>query len=391
MDHIRGTIIFLKVELIREQYKLPSSCSKMKHLLLFLLAFAFGYLKAQGDTTFTDSKPSAIGLNFDYGFLIKHSESLREIEDSYPFAIRLDWSKHLLTQKAWAFCNCFPRVGLSLAYWNWDNPEILGSGLLPIGYLEPYFLTNRRTNLLFRMGLGGAFLTKPYNAETNPKNLSYSTLFSFSIIVGMGVNYRITDRLNLSLAARYNHVSNGGIRVPNKGLNTPTLSLGINTSLTEVNYPRLAKVEDRKAPDDKTRLSLVYFSGWSNAQFSDKSTYYVFGLSGTYDRWIGGRSAISLGTEWIIDYSRKEEIRLKDIDAGFQQGALLLGHAFWLGKVTFSQHFGVYYFKPFRNSDDIYQRYALTYQFKPQLFAGVSLKSHRHVADFFDFRVGYRF
>lgn len=365
----------------------------MKHLALLAIAVIFSSynLQAQADDIFKDHKPTSIGLQFDYGFLIKHSQSLREIEDSYPTAIRLDWSKHLLTRKAWDFCNCLPRVGLSLAYWNWDNPTVLGHGFLPTVYVEPFFMTNRRINLLFRTELGGALLTKPYDEITNPLNLSYSTLVSFSIMVGTGLNYRIADHLNLSLMGRYNHVSNGGIRVPNKGLNAPTISLGISTSLSAVNFPNFAKIESRDAPEDKSRISLVYFSGWSNAQFSDKSTYYVFGLAGTYSRWIGGRSAISVGTEWIIDYSRKEEIELLDRDAPFQQGALLVGHAFWLGKVTFSQHFGVYYFKPFRNSDDIYQRYALTYYFKPNLFAGVSLKSHRHVADFFDFRIGYGF
>lgn len=364
----------------------------MKQLILLLLVLTCcSSTLAQADTSFEEQRPTALGLHLDYGFLIKHSESLREIEDAYPYAIRFDWSKHLLTRKAWNFCSCFPRLGLSLAYWNWDNPEVLGHGLLPIAYLEPYFMTDRRINLFFRMGLGGALLTQPYDEETNPLNLSYSTLLSFSIMVGTGLNYRLTDRLNLSLAARYNHVSNGGIRVPNKGLNAPTLSLGLSRSLAAVHYPSLAKIEGRSAPEDKSRLSLVYFSGWSNAQFSDQSNYYVFGLSGTYSRWVAGRSAISIGTEWMVDYSRRAEIELLGKDAAFQQGALLVGHSFWLGKVAFSQHFGLYYFKPFRNTDDVYQRYALTYYFHPSLFGGVSLKSHRHVADFFDFRIGYTF
>ncbi|NRA92724.1 MAG: acyloxyacyl hydrolase, partial [Psychroserpens sp.] len=40
-----------------------------------------------------------------------------------------------------------------------------------------------------RMGLGGAYLTKPFDEVTNPLNLSYSTNLSFAIMVGFGVNY----------------------------------------------------------------------------------------------------------------------------------------------------------------------------------------------------------
>ncbi|NRA92289.1 MAG: acyloxyacyl hydrolase, partial [Psychroserpens sp.] len=62
----------------------------------------------------------------------------------------------------------------------------------------------------------------------------------------------------------------------------------------------------------------------------------------------------------------------------------------WLGRVTFSQQIGVYYYNDYRITDDIYQRYGLNYNFSRHIFAGFNLKAHRHVADFFDFRIGYR-
>jgi hypothetical protein len=62
-----------------------------------------------------------------------------------------------------------------------------------------------------------------------------------------------------------------------------------------------------------------------------------------------------------------------------------------LGRVTFSQEFGLYYYREFRDTDDVYQRYGLTYEFVKNVFLGMNLKAHGHVADFFDFRIGYRF
>jgi len=343
---------------------------------------------AQGDEAFVESKPTVLGASLDYGFLIKHSESLRKMDDAYPFAISIDWSKHLLTKKAWEFCNCFPRAGVSVAYWNWDSPDVLGSGIVAMGYVEPYFLTHKRTNLFLRMDLGGTYLTSPYDEETNPNNLSYSTYVSFALSVGMGVNYRVTDELNLRLAARYNHISNGGIRVPNKGLNFPTLSLGVNKSLTPIDFPTLSKVGQRKAPEDKTRVTLIHLSGWSNASVGNKDKFYVFGLVANYSRWVVSRSALTLGTEFVADYSKREQIRVSGSDDAFQQAALLVGHEFWLGKVTFSQQLGIYYFNQYEANDDLYQRYGLTYTFYKNLFGGFNLKAHRHVADFFDFRIG---
>jgi hypothetical protein len=62
-----------------------------------------------------------------------------------------------------------------------------------------------------------------------------------------------------------------------------------------------------------------------------------------------------------------------------------------INKVTFSQELGVYYYNDYRINDDIYQRYGLTYSFSEHIFAGFSLKAHRHVADFIDLRIGYTF
>ena len=116
-------------------------------LIVLIYLLLFDIVSGQETTTNTSEKPNFIGLSFDYGFLIKHTPSLREIDDAYPSAISVDWSQLLLTQNAWEFCNCFPRVGVDVALWNWDNREVLGYGVLGMGYLEPYFNTQSRTNL----------------------------------------------------------------------------------------------------------------------------------------------------------------------------------------------------------------------------------------------------
>lgn len=360
-------------------------CIKMACLLLFVSSYS------QDGSLINESKVSTIGLSLDYGYILKHSGNLRELDDAFPKGIALDWGKMLLTKNAWDFCNCFPRVGAELSYWNWDNPDVLGSGILAMGFTEPYFRTQKRTNILFRIGLGGAYLTNPFDENDNPQNLSYSTNISFALMVGIGLNYRLTEKWNLRLMAKYNHTSNGGIKTPNKGLNFPSLSLGVNKSLEDLTFPQFEKIGKREPPNEKSRISAVHFSGWSNASVGDKDKFYVFGFMGQYSRWIGGRSALTGATELIFDYSRREQIKLDGRNDNFVQGAALIGHEFWLGKVTFSQQLGLYYFNDYRINDDVYQRYGLTYNFSKHIFAGFNLKAHRHVADFIDLRLGYTF
>ena len=57
----------------------------------------------QTDNIYSASKPTFIGISLDYGYILQHTTSLNEIGDAYPSAISLDWSKLLLSQKAWEF------------------------------------------------------------------------------------------------------------------------------------------------------------------------------------------------------------------------------------------------------------------------------------------------
>ncbi len=362
---------------------------KTYHFLCILLfsAISFGQ-----ETSMKPLKnPSFLGLNFEYGHILKHTHSLRKLDNAYPSGISIDWSKFLLQKEAWDFCNCFPKIGSELSYYDFDNEDILGQGVLAIGYVEPYFRTDRSFNLFFRIGLGGSYLTNPFDEISNPINDLYSTDLSFALMLSIGTTYRIDEHWNLRLLAKYNHTSNGGVNTPNRGLNFPTLSLGITRSFIPLAFPEYEKVGKREPPKEKTRLSLTHFSGWSNTSIGGRDKFYVFGFAGKYSRWIGARSALTGGTEFIFDFSKRKLIQERGDGENFVQAAALIGHEFWLGKVTFGQQIGVYYWNEYVNSDRVYQRYSLTYRISSQIFAGFGLKAHRHVADFFDLRIGYNF
>ncbi len=359
-------------------------------IFLILLKCCFQQSWSQTKSTNAVENPTLIGVNFDYAYFIEHSDALEDVGNAFPRGISLEWSKHLLSQQSWEFCNCFPRYGVDVSYWDFDS-DILGQGFLGIGFLEPYFRTHKPLNLIFRMGLGVAYQTKPFDQNTNPNNFSYSTNLSFALNVGLGMNYKINETLNLRMLAKFNHTSNGGVKEPNKGINFPSLSIGLNKSFKPYSYPNYDRISTRNPPPLKKYLSLTHFSGWNDTDVGDNDMFYVFGLAAKYSRWIGGRSALSVGTELILDYKRREQIRLEDSGEDFTQAALLVGHEFWLGKVIFSQQLGIYYYNDYRVTDDVYQRYALTYNFSDRLFGGVGLKAHRHVADFLDLRIGYKF
>lgn len=357
----------------------------MRQSAFFLIQYILfsGILFSQNTT----GNPTFLGLRGHSGFVWIHSKTLAAIGQPYPWGVELDIGKQYITQKAWNGCNCYPRAGISLAYWNFDT-YVLGHGLTAVAYLEPVYLTQHRFNISLRWAMGLSYQSSPFDSISNPLNQAYSTHFAFPLQVGAGFHYRLNQRLNLRLALNYNHISNGGIKLPNKGINYPTVSLGADLFLDSIDFQVRNKSIDKPRPEKRNRIYIGHFSALSQYDPKVPKQYYVAGFWTKYSRNLGKRSAISGGLEFINDLGRRNEVQRWGIGKDYRQLAAMLGHEFWLGRVVFSQELGIYLYDKLDFKDPVYQRYALIYHFHPRVFGGISLKAHRHIADFLDLRVG---
>ena len=53
-------------------------------------------------------------------------------------------------QKSWELCHCYPKLGLLLSFFDFDNKEILGFGFNVAGFIEPVFQINKKRELLLK-------------------------------------------------------------------------------------------------------------------------------------------------------------------------------------------------------------------------------------------------
>ncbi|AKD05316.1 acyloxyacyl hydrolase [Pontibacter korlensis] len=362
--------------------------------ILFLLRslfFLFLWVKAAAPATAQDSKPAInLGLRTHYGFIIPHSDAIREVSYSHPRALELDLSLHFTSKKAWQFIQGYPRFGASVSYINFDNPDVLGNAYALILYVEPFLSAHRRVSLSFRFGGGLSYQSNVYDAISNPQNQFYSTRLAFPLTVNLMANYRLSETWLLRAGGTYSHISNGGIRQPNKGINFPMATLGVDYALRPATFPerQLQKYE----PEDTERYYLVALSGtMKDGRIDQTDKLLLWGVTAYASQRTGRLSALTAGAEWVADYSIKEVMDEEDIDKDFQRGALLVGHELYIGRFRFNQMLGVYLYAPRKARDPVYQRWGLEYHTPPGLFFGINLKAHRHVADFLDVRVGWRF
>ncbi len=334
-------------------------------------------------------------VRMHYGFIIPHSQSIRDVSGSNPWGIEAEWNWQLMSQQAWNYCYCFPRTGVSFLFIDFDNPEILGHAYIPYTYIEPVLSTHKRIHSSLRFGFGPAFMDKVYDEQNNPQNLFYSSILSFVVLLDVAINFRLTQRMNLHLSANYNHISNGGIKNPNKGINFPTMSIGLDYNLRELSYETPVKIQDINKHRGKWRFDIIGF-GTGKSDIKGEQRFAVFGLIANSSRIVGRLSALSLAIEGTLDNADKVEIERNDLQRDgklidHKYLAAMLGHELLIGRFIFSTQLGVYLYSPFKRLDPLYQRYGLTFNVTDWLYIGTNIKAHLQVADFLDFRMGVSF
>jgi hypothetical protein len=356
----------------------------MRILLLISLFLLIQHISKCND-------PYILGIRSHYGFIIPHSASIRQISDVNPWGIGIDGSKLFTGEKAWDYCFCYPRIGMSINYFNFNNPSVIGQGLISALYVEPFLSYHRKMLFSYRFGLGLVYLNKPYDPVTNPQNLFYSTHLSFTVYLKATVHYRVNDQYTLRLSGNYNHISNGGIKLPNKGINYPTISMGVDYHF---HIPEIKKRE-------KTKKALYEDTWWWNTTLfftlknksridTEDDIYPVYGAAVTYNYLFARKNAVFTGVEFESNRALRKKLREKDINTDHRKGALLVGHQLLVGRFSFNQYFGFYFYSPHKPLHVIYQRYELTFNITDKVFTGINLKAHWESADFLDVRFGIK-
>ena len=334
--------------------------------------------------------PINIALKPQFGLILKHSSKVEHLTNTNPYGLELEYAWTMLKEKNWKQCNCYSKAGISFLYVNYNNPEIVGNSFNFIGFAEPFFIRKKRLLFSTRMGVGVSYLDKIYDTINNPENTFFSTHLSFFVHIDLNAYYQISNRYSLMCYAKYNHISNGGIKQPNYGMNFPMLGLGLSYSPEgTIVFPERVKQEF---------LPEIFYQFYTfgmvkkinKDEYFPEKTSYMFGIYGLVGRTISILNGFSIGVEYLNDGSAKEEISRKNITADQQKISGIIGHHLLFGKFDFSQYWGTYIYAPYK-PQSFYQRYSLSYQFFKYIVGGVTLKAHGDVADSFNILIGLSF
>ncbi len=351
--------------------------------IFFFVGEAFGQKGLPGDSTIL-----YLGGQAHYGFIIAHRSAIRPlIKDTNPWGLSVEMSRLRYTQSAWNACNCYSQNGLSLMYFNFDNPEVLGSSVNLVAFAEPN-LAFKTFNVSLRAGLGLSYLTKVYHWESNPENVFFSNPLSGILLLQLTGRVWLSESLGIRLSAAYHHISNGGSQQPNLGMNFPTVGIGAEYSIGRV---RLVPRGKRHSSTNNLQYNAGLFFTTRKVSNDDDERKAVLGFSSGFFRPFARMHGIGADIEMSIDWSLKERNKqsAEYIDHYIVSG--LVRHHFLFGRFDFSQAIGFYLYKKYPTPNSIFQRYILEYRITKNLQLGFSLKAHLAVAEQMDVRASYLF
>lgn len=366
----------------------------MKNTLLLFCLFFFAFsATAQTKPRFhLDSIRLSVGLQMHKGFIIAHRDTLvAPAKGAYPGTLELSfgWLDH--SKKGWRKSNCYTQNGIIVGTTNFGKKEVLGNGSYFMFYTEPQLSFNRKINFSITIATGLIRLSEVYNLTDNPTNRFFSNPTSGLMRVGIQASYSIASTIQLQAGLNYNHISNGGTRVPNLGMNYPTGNISLAYHFRP--SPFLAR---KKATDiDSTfhyHLQLFTVSRLVRDWDKDSERKRLAGLSFSISKQFNHLSSWIVGGEFSYDGSLPETGKFFErYDDSPYIVSLTGGHSVTIGRVEFSQVLGLYVFKKYDTTKALFQRYTLLYSLGQHMQVGFSLKSHAEVAELLDVRLGITF
>jgi len=361
-----------------------SLTNSLKYCLYFvMIAWPF-ILNAQTDNNqaklpyFTASLFSASTFKLD--------KSANDLNVSYPYGIELQYTKQLRDEKNWQQNACYFNSGMGVNYFNYNN-VLLGQSMAIFYVFEPQVKLGKKLKMIGSANLGLTFLSNPYNKDKNTTNSYYSLPVSAYLAFGAGLEYPLNKNLQLSMLAKFIHVSNGGTQEPNKGINMAALNVRLSYNPIDNHLEKFIRKPQKLVL--KKRIDVGLYTSNKNIAANDLTRYFIFGAMANYSKQVSSINALTGGIEIIADQVTEARLQRDQLNKSSMRLGFLVGHEFLFGKFSVNQQLGYYLFNDTKYFNTLYQRIGVSYYIPAHFSIGFSVLTHTTIPNFTDLRLTY--
>ena len=373
----------------------------MKKLLFIFFITVCVNASAQKKDIPDSLRQLVIAARYHSGFIFAHNIHVKNTKGVNPDGFEFEYS-HLKTDSfTLTKFKCYSNLGLSFTYVDF-NSSLLGKGYSANYFIEPNYRLGDRLKMNVRFAGGLAYLTNPYNSIKNPTNESYGSHINSLLQVGLGFSYPLSRHIGIYAMGNFFHNSNGGLKLPNAGVNYINASLGLRYFKYSTKLPVYKKEKDTSWKHQPLHFEIsIYYSPKSGYKEPDTTAVRKFALGTSIQivKQVSNIDALTAGAEIYYDDALRsiKDVIIRDNSSATLAG-VLIGHQFLLNRFTFSQQLGFYVSKHMKVYNEhytdlfhtIYHRWGLNYKINDNWFAGIVLLAHDQIADFIDARITYR-
>ncbi len=381
---------------------------------LFLFFPLISYSQAKDSAKTKSFKNLWIQTAYQNGYVFPTNTFVRGINAEHDNINRfqtfaLIFTKQSNGDKLWQQVYAYPQFGFGIYVADFHNPEEIGNPIAVFGYFKAPFHRWKRFNINYELGMGLAFNWKHYS-PANPYNIAIGAKETVYIDLGFGAEYRIAENLYTSLGFSLSHFSNGKIKQPNFGINTiaPKLTIKYKIGKDDIVF-RHQEVPKFQSANE---FYLSMFTGAKNILYDSLNTaisqkyegesFYVFGISGVFNRQITYKSKVGIGFEMSYNGAMDAQVSINNgmivpIPTPFEshlQLSIFPSYELVVNNFSVIIQPSFYVFrKKLKNSTPIfYQRIGLKYNLYKEIFIGINLRAYKlHVSDFIEWNMGYSF
>ncbi|MBL7897396.1 MAG: acyloxyacyl hydrolase [Crocinitomicaceae bacterium] len=359
---------------------------KVIYFFLFLFIMTAGYSQSK--------LPLAISFLPKTGFLIAHRPYMSHLVKDRNTAFELEFSQQDNSRNFTSNDYRFPSRGFSLHFQDYGYKNVLGRSFSVLQFTKFNLIQHKKFGFLdFRIGSGIGYITKKYDAQTNPKNNTIGSYWNAFINFQVGYE-KYFNHLLVGAGLEMSHFSNAAITMPNLGLNTPMcyfkIGYALNTrDIFSVDTNPVIAILPRYSNNFQFHL---IGSVKQNLPGNNPSEYLqVIALQTSYRKYINFKWDLEAGIDLI--YNQANRVKYDGVVYSFGetvQAGIFIGAAtnFYKSQIFFG--IGGYVYNKINPAGWIYNRIGYRYAITPHLSALAAIKANIGIADYLEIGIGYR-
>ena len=338
-----------------------------------------------------DRSKHAISIKAQYGIDVNGDNPNRK--DNYLYGLHVSYDKNVAhSGKEWTRILNAKNVSFGLTWHNLDHMKEVVDGVAYSGgqafgalaEVDLQLLKLGRVRLLATPGIGLAYITE--NIFTQPATSTIGSHVNLMVTGELSLEVPVSMNTSLVAGAHIQHYSNGGVVVPNGGMNMLTGSIGVKTAIGHDDA-------DTEEPEHYGHIegnsAELWFGAGVRGRYRDRhGKFYRSGLYAGYNFYLNRAISLKAGSHVVYYHTVFDPDRF---DETFQyygssldpiRWGIAAGADFTMGPIVINAMYGKYLH--YRNYHNVkwYWVAGVRYYFTPNIGIQSTLNLHQVQADY---------